>query len=56
MILRAFSFARPKKGSGVEGIYPRHAQMAGDLGFDMQFNVETHFAQLCYPWVELSAE
>ena len=32
------------------GSIPRHAQTAGDLGFDVQFNAETpwHFAQL---WV-----
>ena len=30
---------------------PRHAQMAGDLGFPVQFNAETpwNFAQLRYP-------
>ena len=29
---------------------PRHAQMAGDLGFTVQFNAETQwpFKQLCY--------
>ena len=35
------------------GFTPRHAQMAGDLGFAMQFNAETlwHFAQLRNPRV-----
>ena len=36
-LLRAFSFARPRRGSGyVQGIYP---QTAGDLGFVVQFNL-----------------
>ena len=45
--LRAFSFARPIRGSGhVYGIYP---QTARDLGISMQFNAETpwNFAKLC---------
>ena len=44
-LLRAFSFARPIRGSGhVEAIYP---QTCPDLGFAVQFNAETpwHFAQ-----------
>ena len=37
-LLRAFSFARPIRGSGhVRGSTPRHAKMAGDLGFAVQF-------------------
>ena len=45
-LLRAFSFARPIRGSG-------HVQTAGDLSFAVQFNDETlwHFAQLRYPRV-----
>ena len=53
-LLRAFSFARPIRGSGhVYGISPRHAQTAGDLVFAVQFNAETpwHYAQLRYPRV-----
>ena len=45
-LLRAFSFARPIRGST-----PRHAQTtAGDLGFAVQFNAESpwHFTQLRY--------
>ena len=44
-LLRAFSFARPVRGAAhVWGIYP---QTCPDLGFAVQFNVETpwHFAQ-----------
>ena len=38
-LLRAFSFARPIRGSGhVYGIYP---QTTGDLGFAVQFNAES---------------
>ena len=44
-LLRAFSFARPVRGSAhVQGIYP---QTCPDLGFALQFDAETplHFAQ-----------
>ena len=56
---RTFSFARPIRGSGMSrGSTPSHAQTAGDLGFAVQFNVETpwHFAQLRYPRVGYSQE
>ena len=58
-LLRAFSFARPIRGSGHLGMSrgstprPRHAHTAGDLVFAVQFNAETpwHFPQLRYPRV-----
>ena len=63
-LLRAFSFARPIRGSGTEHVYryrgstPRHVQTSGDLSFAVQFNAETlwYFAQLRYPRVGLSPE
>ena len=53
-LLRAFSFARPIRGSGhVKGYTTRHAQTARDLSFAVQFNDETlwQLAQLRYPRV-----
>ena len=51
-LLRAFSFTYPVRGLGMSMEFTlRHAKMAGDLGFAMQFYAETpwHFAQLRYP-------
>ena len=48
-LLRAFSLACLIRVLGMSrGSTPRHAQMAGDLGFTVQFNAETpwHFMQL----------
>ena len=48
-LLRAFSIARPIRGSGLaRGSTPINAKTAGDLGFAVQFNAETawHFALL----------
>ena len=53
-LLRAFFFDRPIRVLGMSrGSTSRHAQMAEDLNFAVQFNAETpwHFAQLYYPRV-----
>ena len=53
-LLRAFSFARPIRGSEhVQGIYPQTCPDGWRLVSAVQFNAETpwHFVQLCYPRV-----
>ena len=41
-LLKAFSLARLIKALGMSrGFTTRHAQMAGDMGFSMQFNAKT---------------